>query len=199
MSFVQRVLRDASCLALAALAVVPTAATSQVLYKWIDNDGKSQYSDHLPKNFSGPVTRIEAEAYPAPRVIPAPPATAATDEVKPQPAADAAKKRRELRAKLEAELTQARARYEAAKAAVDEGGNPQDEERQVVQQRFDRAQAGRSNCRLAKGADGKTFAICPAVVPNDAYYDRVKQLEDALKQAEDALAAAQEAYRRGVD
>jgi hypothetical protein len=194
-------LRAIACIGFAALIAAPAAANAQVLYKWIDKDGKSQYSDHPPKNFSGEVTRIESESYPAPRVIPrAPPPEAPVAEApKRETAGDASKQRRELRARLTAELAQARERYDAAKAAMDNGGNPQDDERQVVQQRFDRVQSGRSNCRLAPGADGKTIAICPAIVPNDAYYDRIKQLEEALKQAESALAAAEEAYRRGVD
>ena len=193
--------RAAACVCFASLIAVSTAAVAQVLYKWIDRDGKAQYSDHPPKNFSGEVTRIEAESYPAPRVIPRPPPPEApvAESAKRETAGDASKKRRELRAKLTTELAHARERYDAAKAALDEGANPQDDERQVVQQRFDRVQAGRSNCRLAKGADGRTIAICPAIVPNDAYYDRIKQLEEALKQAQAALAAAEEAYRRGVD
>jgi hypothetical protein len=192
----------AACLAFGLVFAAPTAALSQVLYKWMDNDGKVQYSDRLPKGFTGPVTRIDADLDPTPRPAPAPwqrPDAAATDAVKPQPAVDIAKKRRELRVKLEAQLVAARERVAAAKAALDGGENPQDDERQVVQQRFDRAQAGRSNCRLAPGPGGKTVAVCPAVVPSEGYYDRIKQLEDAVRQAEAGLSAAEDAYRRGVD
>jgi hypothetical protein len=194
-------LHPAAFLLFAVLIAVPAAANAQVLYKWTDKDGKSQYSDHPPKNFTGEVTRIEAETYPAPRVVPkAPlPERPVAESAKRENAADATKARRELRARLTSELAQARERYDAAKAALDDGGNPQDDERQVVQQRFDRIQSGRSNCRLAKNADGRTMAVCPAIVPNDAYYERIKQLEEAFKQAEAALSAAEEAYRRGVD
>ena len=49
-------------------------------------------------------------------------------------------------------------------------------------------------------AKGKAAgAVCPALIPNDAYYERQKQLEDAVKKAEEEVAAAEDAYRRGVD
>ena len=55
--------------ALAAMAALSIAlacgeAAAQVLYKWMDADGKTQYSDRPPKNFAGPVTRLEADEQP---------------------------------------------------------------------------------------------------------------------------------------
>jgi len=52
-----------------------------------------------------------------------------------------------------------------------------------------------SNCH--KGADGRL--VCPGRVPNEAYYARVQQLEDAVKHAEADVEDAERAYRRGVD
>ena len=40
---------------------------------------------------------------------------------------------------------------------------------------------------------------CPALVPSEAYYDRVRELEEAVKRAEAELDDAERAYRRGVD
>lgn len=40
---------------------------------------------------------------------------------------------------------------------------------------------------------------CPTRVPNDAYYERQKKLEEELKAAEEELAEAERAYRRGTD
>jgi len=41
--------------------------------------------------------------------------------------------------------------------------------------------------------------MCPAVIPNEAYYERQRGLEEAVRQAEADLDRAKEAYRRGVD
>ena len=184
----------------ALVAAGPLEALSQALYKWTDKDGKVQYSDKPPAKFDGEVTRIEIDAQPAtrpPYVAPqAPPK--AVEEGPPQPA-DPATKRRELRVKLEARVAAARAQLATAKAALEAAGSPQEGEGQVVQQRFAKPKAGRSNCRAMKGADNKVFYNCPSLVPNDAYYERVKNLEDAVARAEEELAAAEEAYRRGVD
>lgn len=184
----------------ALVAVGPPEALSQALYKWTDKDGKIQYSDKPPVKFEGEVTRIEIDAQPATRPPYVPPqAQPRTVEEGPAQPADPATKRRELRLKLEARLAEARTQQAAAKAALEAAGSPQEGEGQVVQQRFAKPKAGRSNCRAVMGADNKVFYNCPALVPNDAYYERIKNLEDALARAEEELSAAEEAYRRGVD
>jgi hypothetical protein len=49
-------------------------------------------------------------------------------------------------------------------------------------------------------ANGKLAGFnCPAIVPNEEYYERMRGLDEALKKAEEELDAAQTAYRRGVD
>lgn len=221
--------RDAS--ALAAILALPVAAfcgdaAAQVLYKWVDIDGKTQYSDRPPKSFAGPVTRIEPDEQPAaapraPQKAAAKPGDAAAAQETAAPPSDYSAQRRALRRKLEADVTNARAKLDFAKAALEAASSPNDEERQVVQQRVEKRRpapgpgsastggmlgsggmhggAPRSNCTSVKSSDGRIVTTCPTSVPNEAYYDRVKQLEDAVKAAEEELSAAELAYRRGVD
>ena len=206
-----------------AIAAACGSASAQVLYKWIDADGKTQYSDRPPKNFAGAVTRIEPDelAPVAPRAVQKPAAKPADRLEEPAAATqDLATQRRELRRKLEAAVVAARLKVDNAKTALESASAPQDDEHQVIQQKVDKKQpapsagsastggmlgsggmlggVARSNCRTAKGNDGKTVTTCATMVPNDAYYDRIKGLEDALKAAEDELEAAEQAYRRAV-
>jgi hypothetical protein len=185
------------------------ALAQQVLYRWIDDGGKTQYSDQPPKNFKGEVTRIETDENPPPVVAPRKPPGAKAEGAKPEGARDNASdylaKRREKRAALEANRALARANFESAKKALEEGADPQSDELQVIGNRADnnggRAGPGvaRSNCRQARGADGRVAMVCSGVYPKTEYYDRLEQLQDALRKAEEALAAAEEAYRRGAD
>ena len=208
----------------AAVLAAPTAAMAQqAFYKWTDKDGKVQYADQPPKNFTGPVIRVEfdakADAGALPPVTKAPAKTA--EEAAAPPPPDVAAKRRALREKLGAEVTRARENVAAAKQALADAGSPGDSERQVIQQRVDKNHpapgsgsastggmfgsggmhggAPRSNCRTAKASDGNTITTCPTIVPNDEYYERIRKLEEAVRKAEEELAAAEDAYRRGVD
>ncbi len=200
-----------------------SAAEAQVLYKWMDADGKIHYSDAPPKNPPGPVTRIEPDEKPdntwkppVPKASVAAPAD--TEAAKPR---DQATQRRAKREQLEARVTAAREKLAAAKAALEAGQDPQDDERQTIQQRMDRNNpspgpgsvsnggmlgmgamhggAPRSNCSAAKDSSGNVITMCPTQIPTEAYYERIKKLEDDVKAAEEELDAAQEAYRRGVD
>jgi hypothetical protein len=200
-------------LAVLCAAAVAFAAYAQVLYKWTDEQGRTQYSDRAPKGFAGKVERIE----PPERVdVVAPPAAASPAPVPPpaRPAAppearkavepvDIGKRRRETRERLEAAVAAAESRLEEAKAKQAAGEPLQDDERQTIQQmagkRGSLPAAKRSNCRSVTGADGKAAVMCPAVIPNEAYYDRMRGLEEAVKQAEIQLDLAKDAYRRGVD
>jgi hypothetical protein len=200
--------RGASLAAAAlALACVSWAAEAQVLYKWIDADGKVQYSDTPPKNPKGPVTRIEPDVAPTPPAAPpAParaPAPAATKAEPPEP--DLASQRRSKRAALEARLKQAQAKVDAARKALAQAAGPEPDERQVFQQEMKAGQGGmhglsaaRSNCRKVV-KEGKQVTVCPAVFATDAYYERLAKLEIALREAEDELAEAEAAWRHGVD
>ncbi|MGZ5079311.1 MAG: DUF4124 domain-containing protein [Usitatibacter sp.] len=198
-------LHGAICAIAIFAANCPDVLAQQVLYKWIDDSGKTQYSDKPPKNFKGEVTRIETDVNPPPVVVPrkaesAKGEAAATDK----PPADALAQKRAKRAELEANLARARENLDNAKKALAETSDPQPDEVQVIQNRVDRsgtdgAQVARSNCRQVTGQDGKARTICPGVVPSPAYYERIQQLEEAVRKAEEALAAAEGAYRRGVD
>ncbi len=213
-----------AALFLAALLALQGSASAQVLYKWVDKDGRTQYSDQPPKNFPGQVTRIEPDekataGSPAPKSDASPAKVQKANEDTRAIIEMAAKKRAE-RDKLEARVLAARERLAAAKAQR-ENAAPGDGERQVIQQRMDQGvplpgpgssttggmlgmgamngTAARSNCTTTRNAAGNNVVMCPTAVPNEAYYDRVKQLDDAVKAAEDELDAAEYAYRRGVD
>ena len=173
------------------------------MYRWTDAQGRVQYSDRPPKDFKGEVTKIEADAQP-----PTPPPLARplprAEPAKPveRPAGDLNSRLRATREKLAADVERARERLEAAKKARDGDAGPGVDERQVVQQRFARGTqpaTPRSNCRQVTGADGKPQLMCPALVPGEAYYARMKELEDAVAKAEEDLEQAQQAYRRGVN
>ena len=179
-------------------------AQAQVMYKWIDADGKVQYSDKRPKDFKGPVTLIQTDEAPMPPAPPkAVPVPAAKDAAKPPQ--DLAAKRRATRDDLWARLVGAREKLEGARKALAAGADPEPDERQVIQQEMKAGEGGmhglskaRSNCRpMVK--DGKNIVMCPATLATDAYYERQARLEVAVRQAEEELAAAEEAWRRGVD
>lgn len=204
----------------AALVLLQGAALAQVLYKWTDPDGKVQYSDQPPKNAAGPVTRIEPDE----KAAPAPPTSdkvpkASKDDDEARRMIGLAAKKREARDKLEARVTAAREKLAAAKAEL-ESAIPEDDEHMTIQQRVDQTNpvpgngsastggmlgmggmlgsAQRSNCTTRTNGS-QAVTTCPTQIPTEAYYDRVKKLEDAVKSAEEELAAAESAYRRGVD
>ena len=197
--------RAGSAIAVAALAAaLALPAVAQVLYRWVDAQGRTQYSDKAPKGFKGEVTRIETEVEKV--TLPSkatPPAPTAPNAKPAAPGEDIAAKRRATRARLEQRLATARANVDAAKKALSESEVPQDDERQVVQQRRVtggmHGMAPRSNCRTEVGKDGKKHLMCPVQVPTPEYHDRVAGLEANLRKAEEDLADAEEAWRRGVD
>ena len=173
------------------------------MYRWTDAQGRVQYSDRPPKDFKGELIRIETDTQP-----PAPPATSRpTPKVEPakpaeKPGEDLNSRLRATRERLAADVERARARLEAAKKARDGDEGPSVDERQVVQQRFAKGTqpaTPRSNCRQVPGADGKPQLMCPALVPGEGYYARMKELDDAVAKAEEELDRAQTAYQRGVN
>lgn len=192
------------------LALAAAAVQAQPLYKWTDANGRVHYGDRPPKGFKGTVERVDVE----PPQPPAPPVAApspAAPAPKPPPAApakgeammDIAARRRATRERLQAAIDAAEERLAEAQAALKAGEAPAEDERQVVQQVAGTPgtlpASGRSNCRKATDARGKAVTMCPAVVPNTQYYDRIRGLEDAVKAAQRELDGAREAYRRGVD
>jgi hypothetical protein len=187
-------------LALAAACFVLASGTAHAatFFKWIDKDGVVHYGDAPPKGFAGEVTRVDvdpgAHTMPAP---PPPPDAAPESREAPRRAPDLLEERRATRAKLEANLAQARARLDVARKALAEVGEPQADEWQttVGGPPGPGPQVPHSNCH--KGANGKV--VCPGRVPSEAYYTRVQQLEDSVKRAEAEVEEAERAYRRGVD
>jgi hypothetical protein len=179
------------------------------MYRWTDADGRIHYADHLPKGYTGPFTVMEADkpATPSAPGTPGymPPVTrpaALPTETSPAATTDIATKRRETRLALEARVQKARDKLAAAKKARDDGDALQDDEHQMVQRTGRPSQfanAARSNCTFSRDANGRPQAMCPALVPSEAYWDRIKGLDDAVKEAEVELDTAQEAYVRGVD
>jgi hypothetical protein len=214
-------------LALAGVALFAALAVhGQALYKWTDAQGKTQYSDQPPKTFTGVVTRIEPDipATPAEPTKAAPPREAAKPAE--DPVLDLAGRRRETRETLRANVERARARVEQARLALKEAQDvPGDDDRQIIQQRVggrgntgtpqnipntDTTQArvsgggmhgmsSRSNCRDARGSDGKVQAVCPTSMLRPEYFERLEKLEEALSKAEAELELAQAIYRRNVD
>lgn len=204
--------KAASLAAALAASLLCLPLQAQLLYKWVDDDGKTQYSDQLPKTYKGPVTVIEQDIAPTPSprapAAPAPapkqaPAKAGreTDAAKP----DLATQRRITRDALGLRLEQARQNLTNARKAL-EDANPEPEERQVVRQVQQQGQGGmmgysrdRSNCSQII-RNGKVVGVmCPAIVPNEIYFERIAKLEAAVKSAEEEVDAAEQAYRRGVD
>lgn len=187
------------------LTGVAASAVAQTMYKWTDAQGRIQYSDRPPKDFKGEVTRIESDAQPpqAPAWVPKAAEPRAQEGKQVEKASgDMNSRRRALREKLAADVTAARARLEAAKKALEEAEGPQVGERQVVQQRFPRGtqpKTPRSNCREVVASDGKKSLMCPALVPGEGYYDRIRLLEEAVAKAEEDLTLAERAYRQGAD
>jgi len=194
-------------IAAAFLALLAPAAHAQVLYKWVDSEGRVQYSDHPPKDAQVPVTRIEPDA--APTVAPvskSPPPVAESAKAIAPPTQDVVAKRRANRAALEGRLELARAALEAARRSLADASSPEPTEQQVFQQPQNAGAGGmhglsqsRSNCRPAIDKNGKAGVMCAAVMPNEAYFERVAKLEEAVRKAEEELADAESAWRRGVD
>ncbi|HEX4781856.1 MAG TPA: DUF4124 domain-containing protein [Usitatibacter sp.] len=197
----------AAACAAAILVFAAAGACAQAVYRWTDADGKVHYGDRIPKGFTGAVTRIETDTPAAPGVAPATPgvqviAPPKRTEVTPPPREDIAKQRRETREKLGERVSLARERLAAARKKREDGDELQEDEHQVVQQHGDPARFAnvpRSNCTFSKDNTGRVVEMCPTLVPGEAYWDRIRNLDDAVKSAEEELAAAQEAYRRGVD
>lgn len=207
----------------ALAAVAALLATSCItlaradVYTWTDANGRVQYSDKPPKNFTGVVKRVDVDETPAAAPQPkpaeqagapkAPAARAAPAQLRPG-ASDVADRRRAERARLQRNLDAAREKVAAARKALADHEEPGDGERQIVQRPGGDGTgspmpgvvpaASRLNCR-SELREGKKVITCPVSMPSEGYYARTAQLEAALKTAEEELADAERAYRRGVD
>jgi hypothetical protein len=221
--------RIAETLIAAALVWAAGAALAeQPTYRWNDANGGVHYGDRPPKDARN-LSRVEIDAAAAtmpsaPREA-LPPATSGSVPPKAgQP--DLLTQRRATRERLEANLTLAREKLELARKNLAEATDMAPDEQQVVMAKVANAPDGtgtptdavdpgrmqlantstygnvarRSNCFVAMGRQtGKSGVICPTIIPNQAYRERMAALEDAVKKAQDDVAAAETAYRRGVD
>jgi len=206
--------------AIAALAAAAGDAFAATFYKWTDAGGDVHYADHPPKGFTGEVTRIDVDPAVNQATVPSPGAKAEARGTA-QPGPDILEQRRATRARLEANLAQARDRLDLAKQALaDYTGQGSG---QVIQQTFSPAAAptgtpppanadgsapgapsmggmlgmsgNRSNCHV----NANKTVTCAGLVPNEEYQQKVAALEDAVKRAEEAVSDAEIAYRKGVD
>lgn len=187
----------AFCAALAALAAAP-AAQAQVVYKLIGRDGKVTYSDTAPKNFDGTVVRLEPDV--ESNILPSRKAPAkAAEPARP----GMAETRRQAREELGKRLRAAQDKVEAARKARADGEAPQPEEMQTIQRAYPPLKPGqappRPNCFASVDPNGNPGLICPMQVPQDAFFDRLKKLDEDLKRAEEELEIAEREYRRGTD
>jgi len=181
------------------------AADAKTLYKLVEKNGKVSYVDKVPKGFDGEVTEIIMDAAPTPAANPPPAPPRAPAAAPPEGKRDINTERKEARARLQAALDRAREKLAAAKKALADGVDVEDDELQVIQQRYDASGAKpgaagpRSNCFQQMGGNGRPVWICPVMVPGEKYRDRQKLLEDAVRSAEAEGTAAEDAYRRGTD
>lgn len=179
-------------------------AAAQVLYKLVDRDGRVTYSDSVPKNYDGQVTRIDPPEA-ASNVMPSGGTGEGKAEAVRKPAGPEGigETRRRAREELEKKLRSAQARVEAARKAKAEGGEPQADELQTIQRRMAPPASGQAppnpNCFITTDPRGARTLHCPSRVPDDAFYERQKKLEEDLRLAEEELALAERAYRRGTD
>jgi len=219
---------DVAAAVLAAMCLCGAVHAAE-LYRWTDADGRVVYGDKPPKdarNVSRIDVDTSTTTIPA-RIAPAPAAPAAAAAPTPQ-APDILTQRRETRARLEAGVAQARARLDLARKNLAEASDMAPDEQQSVVEKVadlppsEAAKAtpsvgvdpgnmqvagggmygmsvSRQNCTKVVGPSGKGGIICPTIIPNQAYRERIAMLEDAVKKAEADLDAALEAYRRGVD
>ena len=141
------------------LLAVSFAVSAQTVYKQVDKDGKITYTDKPPsKEQAAQKVDIDTERNVA-KPLGSKPAQA-------KELADSQLKRRaDIEAGREKEIEQARAKLELAKEALARGKEPQEEDWMTVG-----AQSGRPFRHL-----------------NEAYLERVKQLEEAIRQAEEEL------------
>jgi Domain of unknown function (DUF4124) len=189
----------------AFLAAASVPADARVIYKLVDRKGQVTYVDQRPKAFDGEITEIVLDA-PATAAAPTPPrAKPAASEVPAKGATDINSQRRDARDKLQAALDRARAKLEAAKKALADGGEPQEDELQVIIQRSDASKAApdaagpRGNCTRVPTDNGGSLWSCPVMTPGEKFRDRQKALEDAVRDAEAEVDAAEKAFRRGTD
>jgi hypothetical protein len=150
-------------IALICAALASGGACAQTLYKLVDKNGKVTYSEEVPKNFDGKVTRIDVD----------PNANRATlPKYEPKPASSAPKRRPDAAAAKRAaaaDVDELRERVAERRAALEEAQN----------------NPGEEDVQWIGNAGGGTRRV-----PTPAYQRRLTELERSLKEAENELEAA---------
>ena len=152
-------MRRYSSIALLLAISISFAASAQTVYKHVDKDGKVTYTDEPPSKEQA-AQKVDIDTK---RNIAEPLGH------RPAQAKESADKQLKRRADREAtserEIAQASAKLDSARDELARGKEPQEDDWMTVG-----AQAGK-----------------PARILNEAYFDRIKQLEAAVKQAEEEL------------
>ena len=148
---------------IALLLAMSFAVSAQTIYKQVDKDGKVTYTDNPPsKEQAAQKVDIDTERNVAKPLR--------SNPLQAKGSADNQLKRRaDTEAALEKKIEQARAKLDLAKDELAKGKEPQEEDWMTV------------------GAQSGT----PFRHLNEAYFERVKQLEEAVRQAEQELDNAQ--------
>lgn len=185
-----------------AASLIVVAAQAQVLYRYLDKDGKVVVTDKPPKGV--PFDRIEYDRNT--NLLQSPKRTTDGKPGATQDADARINRRTQLRDQLLNELNGARARLAAAQEALSKGRDPKDDEWQPTVTPPDNG--GRPNSkgvitgrggRVVCNRDGAGRVVCPAVpVPSETYYARLEALEKAVESAEQAVHAAEQNYRRNA-
>jgi hypothetical protein len=144
---------------IALLLAMSFAVSAQTIYKQVDKDGKVTYTDNPPsKEQAAQKVDIDTERNVAKPLGSRP--VQAKESVNSQ-----LKRRAGTEATLEKKSEQARAKLDLAKEELAKGKEPQEEDWMTVG-----VQSGK-----------------PARHLNEAYFERVKRLEEAVRQAEEEL------------
>jgi hypothetical protein len=165
------------------LALASVHASAQVLYKYVDANGKVTYSDKAPKA-GEKAERMMADT--TTNVISSPAASRGGAVVR---SAGNAGGRAVERDKLKALVDAAEIDLERAKKALEDGQTPQEGEQRII-----------VKTTTATGKDGKPITVPTgqnAIMRTDEYRERIASLEAAVKAAEEKLEQAQSNYRRG--
>lgn len=166
-------------LALMLLLPVAVSAQSAPVYKHVDKDGKVTYSEKPPAK---PDPKAESKAAPDAKKLEMDNQRNVIKSFTPKSGSDGAAdvrkfdKRLEKNDSLRAELDEAIRELDEAKAALEAGKDPLDDEWQTI---------GVSQGRVSR-------------VPTEAYHQRVKSLEQAVEKAEAKVKRAESAFRRGT-
>lgn len=155
-----------------SLVTLSLSANAELLYRYVDKDGKVIYSDKPPKN-GEKATRVEVD--PTANIVKLQTKDSGGKEQKFADIKSRGDARAALRDKLQKDLDTAEKNVEQAKKALEEGRDPVDGETRIV-----------------TGKNGNSILRQPE------YYARIAALEEAIKKAEEQLKDAEQKYRRSA-